>query len=57
LTGFTVCIGLEVESEVDKGTTFTIFLPLAGASMPEVVPEHADAILDDILVNNNVTPN
>jgi len=48
---------IEVESEVDKGTTFTIFLPLAGASMPEVVPEHADAILDDILVNNNVTPN
>ena len=44
---------IEVESEVDKGATFTIFLPLAGGSMPEVVPERTD----DILVNNNVTQN
>ncbi|MBW8040617.1 MAG: response regulator [Planctomycetes bacterium] len=46
---------IEVESEVDKGTIFTIFLPLAGGAMPEAVPEHADGILDDILVKNSFT--
>ena len=39
---------IEVESELEQGTTFTVFLPLAGTSVPEVVHEKKD----DVLVNN-----
>jgi len=44
---------IEVESEVDKGTTFIVFLPLAGPPrrLPEVLPEKADKTLEKTLAN------
>jgi PAS domain S-box-containing protein len=42
---------IEVESEVDKGTIFTIFLPLAAKPTPEVSPEETDELLENTLVN------
>ncbi len=41
---------IEVESEVDKGTTFIVFLPLSGRPAPEVLPEAADETLEKTIV-------
>jgi signal transduction histidine kinase len=41
---------IEVESEVDKGTTFTIYLPLDARRKPEVLPQEADEALEANLV-------
>jgi len=38
---------IDVESEVDKGTTFTVSLPLAAKSAPEVLPEKADELMEN----------
>jgi PAS domain S-box-containing protein len=43
---------IEVESEVDKGTTFTIFLPLAAKPIPEFPSAEMDKLLENNLVNN-----
>ena len=45
---------IEVESEVDKGTTFIVFLPLAGPPrrLPEILPEKIDKTLEKTLVKN-----
>jgi len=43
---------IEVESEVDQGTTFTVFLPLAGKPIQEISPSKTDEILENNLVNN-----
>jgi signal transduction histidine kinase len=44
---------IEVESEVDQGTTFTVFLPLAAKSIPEVPSEKMDELLEKTVVNNS----
>jgi PAS domain S-box-containing protein len=43
---------IEVESEVDKSTTFTIFLPLAAKPIPEFPSAEMDNLLENNLVNN-----
>jgi PAS domain S-box-containing protein len=43
---------IEVESEVDKGTTFTVFLPLSGEPTPEVLPEKMDELLENTVVDS-----
>ncbi len=40
---------IEVESEVDKGTTFTVLLPLAPVQPPQTQPEQADRQLEKTL--------
>ncbi|MEN6337870.1 MAG: HAMP domain-containing sensor histidine kinase, partial [Phycisphaerales bacterium] len=40
---------VEVESELDKGTTFTLFLPLVPPSTPAVDCGHADQKLETVL--------
>jgi len=42
---------IEVESELDKGTTFIVFLPLAGppSRIPEILPEKIDQTLEKTL--------
>jgi PAS domain S-box-containing protein len=40
---------IEVESEVDKGTTFTVFLPLTQVQPPQAQPEQADRRLEETL--------
>jgi signal transduction histidine kinase len=40
---------IEVESELDKGTTFTVFLPLVPQSAPAVDPSRADRSLEAVL--------
>ena len=42
---------IEVKSEIDQGTTFTVFLPLAVKSIPEVLPEKTDELLESNLAN------
>jgi len=42
---------IEVESEVDQGTTFTVFLPLAAKSISDVPPVERDGTLDDTLAD------
>ena len=44
---------IEVESEMDQGTSFTVFLPLAAKSMPEVPSEKMDELLEKTVVNNS----
>jgi len=43
---------VEVETEVGQGTTFTVFLPLAGKSIPDVPSAETDKVLENNLVNN-----
>ncbi|MFB0524441.1 MAG: sensor histidine kinase, partial [Phycisphaerae bacterium] len=45
---------IEVESEVDKGTTVIVFLPLAGPPrrVPEILPEKVDETLEKTLAQN-----
>jgi len=43
---------IEVESEVDKGTTFFVFLPLAGKPIPESLPEKIDETLEKNLIEH-----
>lgn len=45
---------IEVESEVNKGTAFIIYLPAFGkpAPAPEVLPEKADKTLEEALVHH-----
>ncbi len=45
---------IEVESEVGKGTTFTVFLPLSYKPAPDVLPEEMDELLEDTVVENQV---
>jgi signal transduction histidine kinase len=40
---------IEVESEVDKGTTFTVFLPLTPIQPPQAQPEQADRRMEETL--------
>ena len=44
---------IEVESEVDQGTTFSVFLPLAPKSMPEVPSEKMDELLEKTVVDDS----
>ena len=43
---------IEVESEVNKGTTFTVFLPLAGEPISGILPAKMDKLLENSLVQN-----
>ncbi len=43
---------IEVESEVDRGTTFTVFLPLTTKAEKERLPAKKDEHLESTLVNN-----
>jgi signal transduction histidine kinase len=43
---------IEVESEVGRGTTFTVFLPLDGRPAPEVLPEKMDELLENTIVDS-----
>jgi signal transduction histidine kinase len=40
---------IEVESEVDQGTTFTVILPLEAKSSPEPSPETADELIEETI--------
>lgn len=40
---------IEVESEVDQGSTFTVFLPLEGEPLPEALPQEKDEFLENNL--------
>ena len=42
---------IEVESEVGRGTTFTIFLPLTPKSSPDVSSEKKDEVLENTVAN------
>jgi len=43
---------IEVESEVDQGTTFTISLPLTTKSVAEVLSTETDELVESTLANN-----
>lgn len=43
---------IDVESELEKGTTFTVVLPLVPKARPQALPETADQSLEEALVNN-----
>ena len=42
---------IEVESEVGRGTAFTIFLPLTPKSLPDVSSEKKDEVLENTVAN------
>jgi signal transduction histidine kinase len=42
---------IEVESKVNKGTTFTIFLPLTAETKAEGLPAETDKLVESTLVN------
>lgn len=43
---------IEVESEVGKGTSFTVLLPLSGQAGQEVLPDKTDELLENAVVGN-----
>jgi len=43
---------IEVESEVDKGTTFTVLLPSSNETGPEVLTEKTDKLLENVVADN-----
>ena len=43
---------IEVESQLDQGTTFTVFLPLTPKSIPEAAPEEMDEVLENATAGN-----
>ncbi len=43
---------IEVESELDRGSTFSVFLPLTDGPSPQVLPEEADELLESRLADN-----
>ena len=43
---------IEVESELDKGTTFTVLLPLMSEQTPQSLPEGADEHLEKTLARD-----
>jgi signal transduction histidine kinase/ActR/RegA family two-component response regulator len=45
---------IEVESEVNKGSTFIVYLPLSGRPKPEVLPQPDDEALEEALVFEHV---
>ncbi|MDD5328009.1 MAG: PAS domain S-box protein [Phycisphaerae bacterium] len=45
---------IEVESEVNQGTTFSVFLPLDSKAKPEVLPEETDEFLENTVVDSQV---
>ena len=42
---------IEVESEVDKGTTFTIFLPLTTETETEDLSDEKDKVMEEALAD------
>ncbi len=42
---------IEVESKVNKGTTFTIFLPLTTETKADGLPAETDKLVESTLVN------
>jgi len=42
---------IDVESEVDRGTTFTVFLPLEPKFLPDVPSEKRDEVLENTVAN------
>jgi len=43
---------IEVESEVGRGTTFTVFLPLFAKEVKTFLTKQDDEILENMLANN-----
>jgi signal transduction histidine kinase/CheY-like chemotaxis protein len=43
---------IEVESELDRGSTFSVFLPLTDGHLPQVLPEESDELLESHLSDN-----
>lgn len=43
---------IEVESELDHGSTFSVFLPLIDGHPPQVLPEENDELLESHLADN-----
>ena len=43
---------IEVESEPDRGSTFSVFLPLIDGHIPQPLPEQADKLLESQFGNN-----
>jgi signal transduction histidine kinase/DNA-binding NarL/FixJ family response regulator len=43
---------IEVESELDHGSTFSVFLPLTDGHPPQVLPEESDELLESHLADN-----
>jgi len=44
---------IEVESEVDKGSTFTVFMPLSPKIKPDILPDAVDQTLEKTLVGKS----
>jgi len=44
---------IEVESELDKGTTFTVFMPLDARTPQDVLPQQADQTIEANIVSNS----
>jgi len=44
---------IEVESELDRGTTFTVFMPLDARTPQEVLPQQADQTIEANIVSNS----
>lgn len=43
---------IEVESELGRGTTFSVLLPLTDGQLPQVLPEESDELLESHLADN-----
>jgi len=44
---------IDVESQVEQGTTFTVYLPLQSEDLPETDTEQTDEVLESTLVNHS----